>query len=209
MHATLLLRPPPRTTRELPPQNVGDAAKSAPGATDRYGQPLGGHRFAFTTGALPATVSLALPGYSASATYSASAEPILYFQATNLSSASFTLYPLTSDEGRLILHDPAQASGDRFTPSLPALRSWSEDITGSKDTVVLGRTSLSGGGPLPKGYYFVRTGGAMRSQFAFAVVDTVILAKLSQNELLVVVTPHIVRSAERDAASEIWLSPAR
>ncbi len=31
----------------------------------------------------------------------------------------------------------------------------------------------------------------------------------SQNELLVVVTPHIVRSAERDAASEIWLSPAR
>lgn len=31
----------------------------------------------------------------------------------------------------------------------------------------------------------------------------------SQNELLVVVTPHIVRNADRDTPSEIWLSPAR
>ena len=31
----------------------------------------------------------------------------------------------------------------------------------------------------------------------------------TQNELLVVVTPHIVRNRERDAAAEIWLSPAR
>jgi len=31
----------------------------------------------------------------------------------------------------------------------------------------------------------------------------------SQNELLVVMTPHIVRSPVRDGASEIWLSPAR
>ena len=162
----------------------------APGATDRYGQVMGGYRFAFTTGALPATVSLALPGYTSSATYSSSAEPILYFQATNLPSASFTLYPLTPDEGRRILHDPAQAAGDRFTPSLPPLRSWSEDIAGAKDTVVLGTTSLSAGGPLPKGYYFVRTGGAMRSQFAFAVVDTVIVTKLSQNELLVWAVDH-------------------
>jgi type II secretory pathway component GspD/PulD (secretin) len=30
----------------------------------------------------------------------------------------------------------------------------------------------------------------------------------TQNELLVVVTPHIVKNAERDAAAEIWLSPA-
>ncbi len=30
----------------------------------------------------------------------------------------------------------------------------------------------------------------------------------TQNELLVVVTPHIVRNRERDAAAEIWLSPA-
>ena len=31
----------------------------------------------------------------------------------------------------------------------------------------------------------------------------------NQNELLVVVTPHIVRNAERDSNSEIWLPPTR
>lgn len=31
----------------------------------------------------------------------------------------------------------------------------------------------------------------------------------TQNELLVVVTPHIVKNRERDDAAEIWLSPAR
>ena len=30
----------------------------------------------------------------------------------------------------------------------------------------------------------------------------------TQNELLVVVTPHIVKNSERDSAAEIWLSPA-
>ena len=162
----------------------------APGATDRYGQPMGGYRFIFTTGALPPTVSLALPGYSASATYGASTEPILFFQATNLPSASFTLYPLTPDEGRRVLHDPGQAMADKFTPSLLPLRSWTEAIDGAKDTVVLGSTSLSGGGPLPPGYYFVRTGGAMRSQLAFAVVDTELVTKLSQDELLVWAVDH-------------------
>jgi len=30
----------------------------------------------------------------------------------------------------------------------------------------------------------------------------------TQNELLVIVTPHIVKNSERDSAAEIWLSPA-
>jgi len=166
------------------------AVELAAGATDRYGQPMGGYRFAFSTGALPATVSLALPGYSATATYGASTEPILFFQLTNLSSADFTLYPLTPDEGRRVLHDPGQALADKFTPSLPALRSWTEAVDGAKDTVVLGSTSLSGGGPLPAGYYFVRTGGAMRSQLAFAVIDTELVTKLSQDQLLVWAVDH-------------------
>jgi len=32
---------------------------------------------------------------------------------------------------------------------------------------------------------------------------------VTQNELLVVVTPHILKNTERDSAAEIWLSPAR
>src|SRR5207253_2827603 len=38
-----------------------------PGATDRYGQAMGGYQSTFTTGAPTPSVSLALPGYSAAA----------------------------------------------------------------------------------------------------------------------------------------------
>src|SRR5206468_2695234 len=62
-----------------------------PGATDRYGQAMGGYEFTFTTGAPTPSVSLAVPGYSSAAVYSSSAEPILYFQTTNLPSVEFTL----------------------------------------------------------------------------------------------------------------------
>lgn len=162
----------------------------APGATDRYGQPMRGYEFAFTTGALPSMVSLALPAGSTAATYSASTEPILYFQATNQPSVTFTLFPLTPDEGRRMLHDPSQASNRTFTPSLPARRTWTETVAGAANTTVLGSTSLSGGGPLPIGYYFVRTDGQFASQFTFAVVDTVIVMKLSTNELLAWALDH-------------------
>ncbi len=161
----------------------------AAGATDRYGQPMGAHRFSFTTGTLPSSVSLALPGYSSAATYSSSAEPFVFFQVTNLASVGFTLYPLTPDEGRSMLHDPSRPGG-QFTPSQPAMRTWTEAVGGVKDDVVVTSTSLSGGGPLPKGYYFLHTNGAMRSQFAFAVVDTVIVTKLSTNELLAWALDH-------------------
>ena len=162
----------------------------APGAQDRYGQPMAGAEFAFTTGALPSSVSLALPG-GGLATYSSSAEPLLYFQVTNKPTVRFTLYPLTPDEGRLLLHDPSAANrSGKFEPSLPARRTWTASVPSAADTTVLSSTSLSGGGPLPKGYYFVRTDGQYASQFAFAVVDTVIVMKLSSNELLAWALDH-------------------
>jgi uncharacterized protein YfaS (alpha-2-macroglobulin family) len=162
----------------------------APGATDRYGQVMRGYEFAFTTGALPSSVSLALPAGSTAATYSSSTEPILYFQSTNQTAVSFTLFPLTPDEGRRMLHDPSQLYNRSFAPSLPARRSWSQPVAATADTTVLGSTSLSGGGPLPVGYYFVRAGGQFASQFTFAVVDTVIVMKLSTNELLAWALDH-------------------
>lgn len=159
----------------------------APGATDRYGQAMGGHRFTFTTGAIPSSVSLALPGYGQAATYSASAEPMLHFYATNVPSASFTLWPLTNDEGVRLLHF---GNAREFTPSQPARRTWTEQVVGTPDVTQLGSTSLSGGGPLPKGFYFLRTGGALGSYAAFAVVDTVLVTKLSHDELLTWVVDH-------------------
>ena len=163
----------------------------APGATDRYGQAMGGHRFSFTTGALPSSVSLAVPGYASTATYSSTADQRVYFQATNLSSVGFTLYPLTPDEGRRLLHSPQEMYGQtKFAPSMPAMRTWTENVDGTRDETMLGSTSLSDGKPLPEGYYYVHTNGELRSQFAFAVVDTVIVTKLSFNELLTWAIDH-------------------
>src|SRR6266545_3933832 len=180
LSATVSLKPSTRYTVTL-----------APGATDRYGQVMGGYRFAFTTGALPSSVSLAVPGYGSTATYSSTGEQRVYFQATNLSSVGFTLFPLTPDEGRRLLHDPQQMySQTKFAPSQPAMRTWTTELDGARDETLLGSTSLNPGTPLPKGYYYVETTGALRSQFAFAVVDTVIVTKLSFTELLAWAIDH-------------------
>lgn len=163
----------------------------AAGATDRYGQAMGGYRFSFTTGALPSSVSLAVPGYASTATYSSTGDQRVFFQATNLQSVGFTLYPLTPDEGRRLLHDPQQMYGPtKFTPSQAALRIWTEKIDGAKDEVLLGSTAISDGKPLAKGYYYLHTNGDVRSQFVFAVVDTVIVTKLSFDELLAWAIDH-------------------
>ena len=161
----------------------------APGALDRYGQVMGGYQFSFTTGSVPSSVALALPGYGGSATYSASTEPYLWFQTTNKPAVTFTLYPLTATEQRLFMHDFGLGN-QKFTPSLAAIRTWTEHVDAAQDETRLGRTSVSGGGPLPKGAYMVTTDGALASRFVFAVVDTVIVAKLSVDELLGWVLDH-------------------
>ncbi|MDE3111361.1 MAG: Ig-like domain-containing protein [Chloroflexota bacterium] len=172
---------------ELKPSTRYDVDLAA-GAEDRYGQVMGAYHFSFTTGALPSAVSFALPGYMPTVTYSSSTDQILPFHATNTPAATFTLYPLTKDEGRTLMSG-APRSG-QFEPSRPALRSWTEQVTGGKDEVLLGSTSLGGGKPLPKGYYFVRGGGEYRSEAAIAVVDTEIVTKLSVDELTAWVLDH-------------------
>jgi uncharacterized protein YfaS (alpha-2-macroglobulin family) len=163
----------------------------AAGATDRYGQAMGGYRFSFTTGAMPSSVNLAVPGYSSVATYSSTGDQRVFFQATNLQTVGFTLYPLTGDEGRRLLHDPqGMFQAGKYAPSLPAIRTWTEKIDGPRDEVLLGSTSITDGKPLAKGYYYLHTNGDVRSQFAFAVVDTVIVTKLSFNELLAWAIDH-------------------
>jgi uncharacterized protein YfaS (alpha-2-macroglobulin family) len=163
----------------------------AAGATDRYGQAMGSSRFSFTTGAVPSSVSLSVPGYASTATYASTGEQRVFFQSTNLSSVGFTLYPLTADEGRRLLHDPQQMYGPtKFVPSRPAMRTWTVKVDGARDETLLGSTSLSEGRPLPQGYYYVHTSGEIRSQLAFAVVDTVIVTKLSYDELLAWAVDH-------------------
>jgi hypothetical protein len=158
----------------------------AGGATDRYGQVLDRYTATFTTGALPSAVNLAVPG--GQGTYSASVEPILYYHATNMPSASFTLYPLTPGEMKLLTYDGK--SGPNWLPSKPPQRRWTETNSGGRDEVVIASTSLSGGGVLPKGDYWVQTSGQYLSEMAFSVVDTVLVTKLSFDELLVWAIDH-------------------
>ncbi|HEX5370358.1 MAG TPA: Ig-like domain-containing protein, partial [Dehalococcoidia bacterium] len=159
----------------------------AGGITDRYGQPLPPFSFSFTTGQRPPSLSFAVPGQIG--TYSAATEPILYFHTTNMDQASFTLYPLTRDELRTIQQRNyiSQGPPGSFTPSQTPIATWTEDIGGPRNDVLIESTSLSRkGGPLPAGDYFVRSGsGTSASEFAFSVVDTGIVTKLSYNELLV------------------------
>lgn len=160
----------------------------APGVKDRYGQVMAGYTFSFTTGRLPSQVTLALPGYNAAGTYSASVEPILYYHATNTNSVTFRLHSLTDAEMAELVQGAYKGLG--WTPSRPALRTWTESVTGDLNEVFLGSTSLSGGGPLPRGYYYVSSGGDYASWLTFAVVDTVIVTKLSNDQLLAWAIDH-------------------
>ncbi len=158
----------------------------AAGATDRDGTPLPASSFSFTTGALPSQVTFAVP--SQVATYSAAVEPVLYFHATNLDAAEFALYELTSDEaGEILRTNQIPNRGEaQWLPSGQPLREWEAAIEGDANTVTLGSTSLSGGGPLPAGdYYVVSSNGDFRSQLMFSVVDVALVTKLSVDELLV------------------------
>ena len=179
MYVSLPLKPSTRYTVHF-----------AAGATDRYGQPIAPFTFSFATGALPSSVSLATPGYGSLGTYASSAEPILYYHATNVSSATFTLYPLTADETMSWVNGKPYTVGKQFQPSLPALRSWSEPVSALKDQVQILSTSLSGGGDLPIGNYYVRTNGDRFSEMAFSVVNTEIITKLSTDTLLAWVLDH-------------------
>ncbi len=158
----------------------------AAGATDRYGQALPPHSFSFTTGALPASLSFAVPGQVV--TYSSSQEPILVYHSANRETATFTLYPLTADEARTIqlANGVGRDSGKTlYVPALPAIRTWTERPLNRLDELSVNSTSLSRGGFLAKGdYYVVSAGGGFNSELAFSVVDTAIVLKIGTDSML-------------------------
>ncbi|MFN0096729.1 MAG: Ig-like domain-containing protein [Dehalococcoidia bacterium] len=162
----------------------------APGVKDRYGQELGAYTLSFTTGKLQPSLSFAIPNQIT--TYSSATEPILYFHSTNRTSASFSLYRLTPDEARslqlqnYIPHSPPGSGGPDFKPSQPVMRQWTATMQGKDNEVEVTSTSLSGGGPLPKGDYYVITGTpGFGADMAFSVVDTALILKESDKGLLV------------------------
>lgn len=155
----------------------------AAGITDRYGLVMPATSFSFTTQPLESMVSVAVP--NTMATYAAGREPILYYHASNVETASFTLWPLTKSEIGIFQQDKVPDI-ERWTPSQPAIRRWSETVGGPRDEVQVLSTSVTGGGPLPKGDYFLRAEPSryFASAFAFSVVDTNIVVKTAYDELL-------------------------
>ena len=151
------------------------------GAKDREGQIAPAHSFSFTTGARPPQLSLSIP--SSTSTYTASAEPILYYFATNIGSARFTLHRLSEAQALTLVAD----FDHDFNPSGPPLRTWTVPLTDARDTVNLHSTSLSGTGePLPAGHYFLTANNPDRpARLLFSVVDAALVTKLSVDELLV------------------------
>ena len=157
----------------------------ADGAVDREGLSLGPVSFSFRTGALPRSVSFATPGQIT--TYSAGSDPLLYFHATNVDEARFSLYRLTEDEADAILrrgYIQNPSNGGVYRPSSNPIRSWSEPLDIGSDVVRLGATSLGDGRPLSPGDYYVVSEGNIGSQLMFSVVDTTIVTKLSNDQLL-------------------------
>ena len=154
----------------------------AAGARDRDGQVAPAYSFSFTTGALTPRISLSIP--SSTATYSASAEPILYYFATNRDSATFTLHQLSELEALGLIQNQRF---DTFRPSGDLIRVWTEQLDDPRDQVRLHSTSLTGEGiPLPRGHYFLSTGtGTDAAKMSFSVVDVALVTKLSLDELLV------------------------
>ena len=73
----------------------------ASGVTDRIGQRLGAHAFSFTTGAIEPSVNFVTP--SRISTYSASTEPILFFETINHDAVNFSLYQISDQEAESII----------------------------------------------------------------------------------------------------------
>ena len=146
---------------------------------------LGAHAFSFTTGAIAPSITFVTP--SRIATYSASTEPVLFFETINHDAVNFSLYRLSDREAEDIIQRN-RFPGDRkrvWHPSQAPIRTWVQAVDGRANALTLTATSLSGDGPLPKGHYYLITNSRFTPNLLFSVVDTTLITKLSVNEFLV------------------------
>jgi len=151
------------------------------GALDRQGLPVPPHEFSFETGSLRPSVTLSVPFRYA--TYAASSEPELYFFTTNYEGVTFELFAISEPQARTRMADPWRD----LSPGGSPIRTWTVPVVGPANTQQLLSTSLTGGGSLPTGHYYVRAALPFESDphLTFSVIDTAIVTKLAERELLV------------------------
>ncbi|MCC6237645.1 MAG: Ig-like domain-containing protein [Dehalococcoidia bacterium] len=158
----------------------------AAGGLDRYGQVAPGATVRFTMPEATPSITLPLPGRTG--TYSATQESILYMQTLNTASASFSLYRLSDADFRTWQERGGRGLTREWRPSSPPIREWQVSVEKRLDWVVTSQTSLAADGrPLPTGNYWIEANipEGRGSVAAFSVVDTHLVAKTSQDELLI------------------------
>ncbi len=181
----------------------------AAGVLDRGGRVLPAHTFSFTTAARPASLSLSVP--SSYTTYSASRPQVLHFHAARIEAARFSLYRLPDwAEERFLRRGYVNHYDEDIAQHGTLVREWEEPVAASlRDQSRLYSTGLSDGEPLPRGTYMLTAGAEELDSnvvFAFSVVDTAIVTKLTLGELLVWALDH--DTGEPLSGVEVRATPA-
>ena len=181
----------------------------AGGVQDRGGRALPAHTFSFTTAARPASLSLSAP--SSYATYSASRRQVLHFHAARIEAARFSLYQLPDSlEERILRRGYVNHYDEDIVQYGTLLRTWEEPVAASlRDQSRLYSTELGDGEPLPRGAYMLTAGAEELGSnlvFAFSVVDTALVTKLTLGELLVWALDH--DTGEPLSGLEVRATPA-
>lgn len=176
---------------------------------DRGGRVLPAHTFSFTTAARPASLSLSVP--SSYTTYSASRPQVLHFHAARIEAARFSLYRLPDwAEERFLRAGYVSHYDEDIAQYGTLVREWEVPVAASlRDQSRLYSTALSDGEPLPRGTYMLTAGAQELGSnvvFAFSVVDTAIVTKLTLGELLVWTLDH--DTGEPLSGVEVRATPA-
>ncbi|MYI86473.1 MAG: hypothetical protein F4081_06740 [Dehalococcoidia bacterium] len=172
----------------------------AEGVRDRGGRSLPAYEFSFRTRERPPpepprpAVSL---GTGTFALWPEGGEHRLEYGAQAMDEVRFELYRLSEGEAETLLRrgwidgrrwvDGVGYKWVRFEPESEAIRAWTEAIPEeSRDTWTSYSTSLGGGEPLPIGHYYVLAEGEGDSAASvISVVNTTMVTKLADGELLV------------------------
>jgi uncharacterized protein YfaS (alpha-2-macroglobulin family) len=125
-----------------------------PGMTDIYGNGIkNDYSFTFKTGDMRSYARLVLPWTPL--VYRAKGPQEVYFEHTNLDSATVSLYPLAFDEfSRMLKGDLATTD---FSPQVQPIREWTPDTQALRNQVNRTKFKLEDpkGNTLEPGYYFI------------------------------------------------------
>jgi alpha-2-macroglobulin len=133
-----------------------------PGMADIYGNTINtGTSFAFTTGDKDPYANLVLPWTPL--VYRAKGPQEVYFEDTNLDSATISLYPLTFTEFSKMLNGNSGNKGNGgiatvdFSPQVAPIREWKPDTQGPRNQLNRYNYKLQDlkGNPLQPGNYFI------------------------------------------------------